>query len=46
VARTFTNTFAGIGQGDVPGFLLAQAAAAMVAVPLFAWFFRGRSESS
>ncbi|HEY6720771.1 MAG TPA: MIP/aquaporin family protein [Burkholderiales bacterium] len=46
VARTFTNTFAGIGQGDVPGFILAQAGATLVAVPLFAWLFRGRSESS
>jgi len=42
VARTFTNTFTGIGQGDVPGFLLAQGVAVVVAVPLFAWFFRDR----
>src|SRR6267378_4088719 len=37
VARTFTNTFAGIAQGDVPGFLLAQGAAVGVAAPLFGW---------
>jgi glycerol uptake facilitator-like aquaporin len=43
VARTFTDTFSGIGQGDVPGFLLAQGIAVAVAVPLFAWIFRGRS---
>jgi glycerol uptake facilitator-like aquaporin len=46
VARTFTDTFAGIGQGDVPGFLLAQGAAIAVAVPLFAWIFRERSKGS
>ena len=36
VARTFTNTFTGIGQGDVPGFLFAQGIAVAAAVPLFA----------
>jgi glycerol uptake facilitator-like aquaporin len=44
VARTFTDTFAGIGRGDVPGFLLAQGVAVVVAVPLFAWIFRERSK--
>jgi hypothetical protein len=42
VARTFTNTFTGIAQGDVSGFLLAQGAAVGVAVPLFGWIFRDR----
>jgi glycerol uptake facilitator-like aquaporin len=46
VARAFTNTFTGIGQGDVPGFLLAQGIAVVVAVPLFAWIFRERSKGS
>jgi len=46
VARTFTNTFTGIGQGDVPGFLLAQGMAVVVAVPLFAWIFRERPKAS
>ncbi len=46
VARTFTNTFAGIGKGDIAGFLLAQSAAVAVAVPLFAWLFRGRPAGS
>ncbi len=41
-----TNTFTGIGQGDVPGFLLAQGAAVVVAVRLFAWIFRERSKGS
>jgi len=44
VARTFTNTFTGIGQGDIAGFLLAQAAAVIVAVALFAWFFKEQPE--
>ncbi len=46
VARTFTNTFTGIGQSDVPGFLLAQGAAVIVTVPIFAWIFRERSKGS
>jgi len=40
LARAFTDTFAGIGQSEVLGFVLAQAVATAVAVPLFAWFFR------
>ncbi len=46
VARTFTNTFTGIGQGDVPGFLLAQGIAVIVVVPLFAWFFSERTKGT
>jgi len=46
VAPTFTNTFTGIGQGDVPGFLFAQGIAVAAAVPLFAWIFRERPKSS
>src|SRR4051812_18340966 len=40
VARSLTNTFAGIGRNDVPGFLAAQAAATCAAVLLFGWFSR------
>ena len=39
-------TFTGIGQGDVPGFLLAQGIAILVAIPLFAWIFRERPKGS
>jgi hypothetical protein len=46
VARTFTNTFTGIGQGDVPGFLFAQGIAVAAAVPLFAWIFGERPKGS
>jgi len=46
VARTLTNTFTGIGQSDVAGFLLAQGIAVVIAVPLFAWMFRERPRGS
>jgi glycerol uptake facilitator-like aquaporin len=36
-ARAFTNTFAGIRPGDVPGFVIAQFAGAMAATLLFRW---------
>jgi glycerol uptake facilitator-like aquaporin len=36
-ARAFTNTFAGIRPGDVPGFVIAQFAGAMTATLLFRW---------
>jgi glycerol uptake facilitator-like aquaporin len=37
MAREFTNSFSGIRQEDVPGFLIAQAMATLAAVGLFAW---------
>ncbi len=46
VARTFTDTFAGIGRSDVLGFLFAQGVAVAAAVPLFAWIFRERPKGS
>ena len=46
VARSLTNTFAGIGRNDVPGFLAAQAAATGIAVLLFRWFFRRSAEDA
>ena len=39
LARAMTDSFAGIRQQDVSGFVLAQAAATVVAVPLFNWLF-------
>lgn len=38
LARTMTNTFSGIRPADMPGFILAQFAGAIVAVVLFRWF--------
>jgi glycerol uptake facilitator-like aquaporin len=40
LARAFTDTFSGIGIGDVPGFMLGQIAATAAAVPLFRWLHR------
>ena len=39
VARALTDTFAGIGRADVPGFIAAQIAAVPIAVVLFRWLF-------
>jgi glycerol uptake facilitator-like aquaporin len=39
LARALTNTFAGIRQQDVLGFLVAQAAATVVAILLLGWLF-------
>jgi glycerol uptake facilitator-like aquaporin len=40
VARAFTDTFAGIAPGNVPAFVVAQAAGALVAMTLFRWLLR------
>jgi glycerol uptake facilitator-like aquaporin len=37
LARSLTNTFAGIRPADAPGFIVAQLAGAMVATFLFRW---------
>jgi len=37
VARSFTNTFAGIRPVDAPGFIVAQLAGALAATALCAW---------
>jgi glycerol uptake facilitator-like aquaporin len=37
MAREFTNSFSGIRQADVAGFLIAQAAATLAAIALFGW---------
>lgn len=39
IARSFTDTFAGILPAHAPGFILAQIAAALIATPLLAWLF-------
>lgn len=40
VARSFTNTFAGIRPIDAPGFIAAQLAAALLALGVFQWLTR------
>jgi glycerol uptake facilitator-like aquaporin len=37
IARSLTDTFAGIRPGDVPGFIVAQCGGAFVAAALFQW---------
>jgi glycerol uptake facilitator-like aquaporin len=42
VARSFTNTFAGIRPLDAPGFIVAQLVGAALATALDAWLHRNR----
>jgi glycerol uptake facilitator-like aquaporin len=45
IARALSDTFAGISPQDVPGFLIAEFAGALVAAWLFGWLFaKGRSD--
>ena len=47
LARGLTNTFAGIRQQDISGFLVAQAIAALATIVLWGWLFdttRGRRD--
>ncbi|MEI4485729.1 MIP/aquaporin family protein [Frigidibacter sp. MR17.14] len=39
IARAFTDTFAGIRPADVPAFILAEAAGALVALAVAGWLF-------
>lgn len=43
IARTFTDTFAGIRTTDAPAFLIAQLLAAALAAGVASWLFAGRS---
>lgn len=40
LARSLSNTFAGIAPGSVPGFIVAQFCGALFAVPVFAWLLK------
>jgi glycerol uptake facilitator-like aquaporin len=40
IARTLTDTFAGIRPADAPGFILAQIAALVLLLPVLRWFTR------
>jgi glycerol uptake facilitator-like aquaporin len=40
LARALSNTFAGIGPGNVPAFIAAQLAGAAAAIVVFRWFYR------
>jgi len=45
LARSATNTFAGIRPADVPGFIIAQLVGAMAATLLFNWLISSPSEN-
>lgn len=45
IARSFTDTFSGIRPIDLPGFILAQAAGALVALWLISWLLRAPTGS-
>src|SRR5829696_8805118 len=44
LARSVTDTFAGIRPLDAPGFILAQIAGAGAATVLFRWFYNAPAE--
>jgi glycerol uptake facilitator-like aquaporin len=46
LARSLTNTFAGIRPADVPGFVLGQAAGAVAATLLFRWLVPALPEAA
>jgi glycerol uptake facilitator-like aquaporin len=45
IARSLTDTFSGIRPLDLPGFILAQIAGALVALVLMSWLLRGPTGS-
>jgi glycerol uptake facilitator-like aquaporin len=44
IARSFTNTFSGIRPTDLPGFILAEFAGALVGLALMTWLLRAADE--
>jgi glycerol uptake facilitator-like aquaporin len=44
VARSFTDTFAGIRPADAPGFIVAQLVGALAATALFRWLIPARED--
>jgi glycerol uptake facilitator-like aquaporin len=44
IARAFTTTFAGIAPADVPMFIVAQIAGALVAYGIMRWLIDGKIE--
>ena len=45
IARSFTDTFAGIRPIDLPGFIIAELAGAAVALALFTWLLKSERKS-
>lgn len=46
IARALTDTFSGIRPADVPGFILAQLAGALIAWGVMAWLLRPTTETA
>jgi glycerol uptake facilitator-like aquaporin len=46
IARSLTNTFSGIRPLDLPGFIAAELAGAIMALAMMNWLLRSRSEAS
>jgi glycerol uptake facilitator-like aquaporin len=46
IARSLTNTFSGIRPIDLPGFIAAEIAGALVALALCSWLLKDRTSSS
>ena len=46
VARALTRSFSGISAGDVPGFIVAQLAGALLALAVAAWFIPKAAEAA
>ncbi len=46
LARALTDTFAGIRPVDLPGFMLAEVAGALLAMGIFGWLFRTVNENN
>jgi glycerol uptake facilitator-like aquaporin len=44
IARSLTNTFSGIRPIDLPGFILAELAGAVIGLALMSWLLRGAEE--
>jgi glycerol uptake facilitator-like aquaporin len=45
MARSFTNTFAGIRPADLPGFIVAEIAGALLALALASWLLKESREA-
>ena len=45
-ACSFTDTFAGIRPVDLPGFIVAEFVGAAIALALFSWLLKTRSETA
>ena len=46
VARSLTNTFSGIRPVDLPGFIVAELAGALLGLALMGWLLRGPGETT